>query len=196
MPAMIPACYIAFMKWAERLGWGAVVLGALLRVFHAPFAGVLLVLGFSVVATLYFPLGWLLFGRPSHKDQLVPLSVITGLVLSLLCIGMLFKLQLWPGADTELLLGLLGSVVVMGAILTLHFRDRGREQYFKGLRHRLLLVGLPALLLHLTPTERYIRALYATDPVRAELLIRLQEQPGDTAAQRQLMELDRRGRAE
>jgi len=182
------------MKWAERAVWSVALAGILFRLLHWPMAGLLLVLGLSTAAILYFPLGWLLLGRPTRRDQLIPLSVLTGLVLSALCIGILFRLQLWPLAIAQLYLriGLLGAVAVLVAILTLHSRNPGIEHYFKGLRHRLLLIGMPALLLHFTPPGRIIPALYPDDPAKAELLIRLQENPGDTAAQHALRESDQR----
>lgn len=180
------------MKLAERVAWGMALLGILFRILHWPMAGLLTVIGISAAAVLYFPLGWALLGRPTRKDQLVPLSVLTGLVLSALSIGMLFKVQLWPRqmADLYLVMGLVGAVAVMAAILTLHSRNPGIEQYFQGLRRRLLLIGIPALVLYLTPVDAWVQVIHRDDPDRAALLIRLQEDPSDSLARRSLHQLD------
>ena len=179
------------MKWIERVAWGLALLGLLFRVLHWPFGGLFTVLGLSGAAILYFPLGWLLFGGPSRKDQLLPLSLITGLVLSLTTIGILFKLQLWPGAEFNLMMGLGGCVVVLVAILGIHSRRLLAEHYFKALRLRLLVIGFVGLLLYWVPTPSLIKASVGAGTERADLLIRLYEAPGDTAAQRALEELDR-----
>jgi hypothetical protein len=179
------------MKRLEQGAWAIAILGILFRVMLWPGAGVLLVLGLSTVAIVYFPLGWMVLGKPTRKDQLIPLSVITGLVLSLLTIGILFKLQFWPGADFDLLMGLLGAIVVEVSILSLHSRNPGIEHYFKGLRHRVLLIGLPALLLYLVPANTLVQAMYRSDPERGALILRIQENQADTAARRALYELDR-----
>jgi hypothetical protein len=180
------------MKLAERVAWGMAILGILFRILHWPMGSLLTVIGVSTAAVLYFPLGWALLGRPTRKDQLVPLSVLTGLVLSALSIGMLFKVQLWPRrmADLYLAMGLLGAVAVMAAILTLHSRNPGIEHYFQGLRRRLLLIGIPALLLYLTPVDAWVKVIHRNDPVRADLLIRLHRDPSDTLARRSLHQLD------
>ena len=182
------------MKWLERIAWGLALVGLVFRLLHWPFGGLLTVLGFSLVATLYFPLGWILFGGASRKDQLLPLSVITGLVLSLTAIGMLFKLQLWPGAEFNLMMGLAGCLVVVVAIFCIHSRRPLAEHYFNALRYRLVVIGLAGLLLYCVPTPTLIEASFGAGTERAELLIRLYETPGDTAAQRALDELEHRGR--
>jgi len=182
------------MKWVERIAWGMALLGLVFRLLHWPFGGFLTVLGFSTASVVYFPLGWLLFGGPSRKDQLLPLSLITGLVLSLTVIGILFKLQLWPGAEFNLMMGLAGCVVVFVATQSIHSRRPLAEHYFNALRYRLIIIGLSGLVLYLVPTPTLIEASVGAGTERADLLIRLYDTPGDTAAQRALEELDRRGR--
>ncbi|MBL8001242.1 MAG: hypothetical protein JNL05_04695 [Flavobacteriales bacterium] len=137
------------MKWVERAAWAAAIVGLSMRFAGLPGAGVLVVLGFSTAAVVYFPLGWLSLGGPAGGRELVPLSLITGLVLSLLCVGMLFTIQHWPGADFSLLMGLLGAVVLTVTIITLHVRKQATEAYLNGLRYRVLLIGLAGLLTYL-----------------------------------------------
>lgn len=174
----------------ERIAWGVAAVGLVFRLLHWPFGGLFTVLGFSMAAVVYFPLGWLLFGGPDRKEQLLPLSLITGLALSTIVIGSLFKLQFWPGADINLLMGLLGAVVMTVALLGIHSRRPLAEHYFNALRSRLLVIGTVGLLLHLVPTPALIRASAGENTERAEMLIRLYENPGDTAAQRVLQEMN------
>lgn len=182
------------MKWTERIAWGAALIGLVFRVLHWPFGGFLTVLGFSTAAVVYFPLGWLLFGGASRKDQLLPLSVITGLVLSLTVIGMLFKLQFWPGAEFNLMMGLGGCVAVLVALFGIHSRRPLAEHYFNALRYRLVVIGLIGFCLYWVPTPALIDASVGAGTERAQLLIRLYETPGDTAAQRALEDLNSKGR--
>jgi len=182
------------MKWVERIAWGLTLVGLVFRLLHWPFSGFLTVLGLSTASVVYFPLGWLLFGGASRKDQLLPLSLITGLVLGLTVIGILFKLQLWPGGEFNLMMGVAGCVVLAVATYGIHSRRRLAEHYFNALHFRLIAIGLAGLVLYLVPTATLIEASVGAGTERADLLIRLHEAPGDTAAQRALEELDRRGR--
>jgi hypothetical protein len=79
--------------------------GSILKLFHLPLASVLLLLGAAIAVLGFFPL----FFYTSYKEQVskknILLSVTGYFTISLLIIGVLFRVQHWPGSDIALLIG-------------------------------------------------------------------------------------------
>ena len=79
--------------------------GSILKLFHIPPATLLLLLGTVIAIFGFFPM----FFYTSYKEQLekknILLSIIGYLTISFLMIGVLFRLNHWPGATKALLLG-------------------------------------------------------------------------------------------
>jgi len=146
------------MRIAEKIIYGVALLGLLFKIQHWPLAGILLVLGLNALAIVYFPLAALWFGRPTRRDQVLWFSIFSGFGLSVMLIGLLFKLQHWPMANAYLLLGTVLCAVI--ALLCLLLR-RGRTDlasYFRGILWRAsILGGLGALSI-------YGRSLKQGDP--------------------------------
>ena len=79
--------------------------GSVLKLFHIHPASLLLLLGTAIAVLGFFPL----FFYTSYKEQVekknVLLSVIGYFTISFLIIGVLFRVQHWPGAAISLLIG-------------------------------------------------------------------------------------------
>lgn len=79
--------------------------GSILKLFHIPPASILLLLGTAIAILGFFPL----FFYTSYKEQVekknVLLSVTGYFTISFLIIGVLFRVQHWPGAAIALLIG-------------------------------------------------------------------------------------------
>lgn len=79
--------------------------GSILKLFHLTPASLLLLLGATIAVLGFFPL----FFYTSYKEQVdkknVLLSVTGYFTISFLIIGVLFKVQHWPGAAISLLIG-------------------------------------------------------------------------------------------
>ncbi len=79
--------------------------GSILKFFHTPPAAVLLLLGTVIAVFGFFPL----FFFTSYKEQLekknVLLSIIGYLTITFIMIGVLFRVNHWPGAEKILLIG-------------------------------------------------------------------------------------------
>lgn len=83
-----------------------IILGSLFKIQHWPGAGVMLVIGTTIFST-FFCLIYLIYRVIERKGAL---DVIQGLVLSstmsVISMGMLFKVQHWPGAGVMITFGL------------------------------------------------------------------------------------------
>jgi len=142
------------MRIAERILWALIALALALKVLHLPLSSLLLILATSLVSMLYWALGWLLFPTPTRKHQILGLSILAGFAFTALITGMLFRIQVWPGADTQILFGLaLGAATVI-VVLVKRNKRLDLASYFKGLLWRAApLMTAAALLYPVTPAD-------------------------------------------
>lgn len=129
------------MRTAEKIVIGSLAAGLIFKIQHWPFGGLILITSISALALFYFPLGVLWFGRPTRKDQVIWFSLVSGLALSTILIGHLFKLQHWPLADAHFLLGTVCCAVIAVVSLFLRSRTPGLAGYFRGILLRASILG-------------------------------------------------------
>lgn len=136
------------MRLAEKIVLGIVLTGMLFRLMHWPFAGLLLILSLSTLATFYFPLAVLWFGRPSMRDQVIWFSIVAGFGLSIMLVGLLFKLQHWPLANAYVVMGTVFCAALALLSVTLGRKKPEHAAYFRGVLWRAsILGGIGALML-------------------------------------------------
>jgi hypothetical protein len=158
------------MKRLERILAAIAAIAIVMKVIHIPLSGFFLINSLSLLAMSYFGFGWLIFPTPTRKDQVVPLSIVAGLTLFLLLIGILFKLQVWPLSGFYLLVGLVAGI---GVVLISYLVGRNKpelEAYFRGLSRRLLIVIVIAAGLYPISSRALLHFYYRDQPRRAELL--------------------------
>ena len=151
------------------------IIGLLFRyILHLPGASLLIVISLSLLATLYFPAAFYFFCDKKIKKQNLPLSIISGLFLSIISIGILFKIQYWPGANFHLLIGTVTAPIILG--VTYFLKKKASDElktYFKNMTVRLVTLSILTILLYLTPTENLLKIQYREDPelVRLKTLL-------------------------
>jgi hypothetical protein len=92
------------------------LVGIIFKLVHWPGGGPLVVVSLSTLALLYFPLALYFFCDKKIKQQNQTLSIITGSILAIIPIGVMYKIQCWPGAQIYLLLGLFFTPIVLAII--------------------------------------------------------------------------------
>ncbi|MBK8499654.1 MAG: hypothetical protein IPL52_12775 [Flavobacteriales bacterium] len=111
------------MRIAERVLWAITGLAVVMKLLHLPLANFLLIIGASTLMLLYFFLSWLLLPSPTRKHQVLGVSLLAGVALTFMLEGILFKLQAWPLASFNTLVGLsFGSIAIL--VLWLITRSR------------------------------------------------------------------------
>lgn len=100
------------LNGVERLVATMLILGLLFKIQHWPGAGVLLVVSISTLAMLYWAGTWALLGS-GQKDSVKPTVVgfALGFAYSIVAVGIMFKLQHWPGGQVMVIVGLISSVL-------------------------------------------------------------------------------------
>ncbi len=136
------------MRIAERIFWIIIALAVVMKLLHIPLANFLLIIGSSTLMMLYFFLGWLILPTPTRKHQVVGLSILAGIALALLLEGILFKVQAWPLATFNTLMGLsFGSIALV--LVWLLTRDRhDLKEYRRGILVRVVPLMIIGVLLY------------------------------------------------
>ncbi len=100
----------------EKIIISIALLGILMKFFHIPFAGPILVVSLGTLALLYFPLGFYIL-RNEGANKKSGLLNVAGLLFAIIVIGILYKLMYWPFAGQMLLSGVFGLVILFAVLL-------------------------------------------------------------------------------
>jgi len=145
-----------------------------LNLLLIPGGGILTVLTLSTLSMVYFYFGFALFNdirlrkifkKDSYKDisSLRILGAVgAGLALSTTIIGLMFKFQSWPGADNNLIAGLLGLVIV--TIIGVLKYMQNKSDYYTRILKRVAIFGGLGLVIILTPKTSWIELKYRNYP--------------------------------
>ena len=107
----------------------------------------ILILTIGILSMIYFPFGIYFLSGKTFQQQNVGLSIGVGMALSILVVGILFKLMHWPGALAMLIVGLAGVIPLFFVVRMLRNRNtyEERNDYYGQLFLRLsigVIVGL------------------------------------------------------
>lgn len=99
------------LNGAERLIVAFMLFGILFKIQHWPGAGPLLVLSLSSLSLLYWAGTWALLGsgQATEVKFSAPAFALGFIGYSVVAIGIMFKMQHWPGGQVQLLVGLATS---------------------------------------------------------------------------------------
>jgi hypothetical protein len=165
------------------------VLGLVTKELHWPGGAVFFVAGMSALAAVYFIFGWLLFRDRETKIRRTGLSVAAGIFLAISCVGIMFKLMIWPGSESNIMLGAAGLIAISG--ITLYkYRDPGAApeltRFYRNILQRTAPLFVAALGLLFVGENDLIRFHFREDPEFARLLIRARENPENEQCQHEL----------
>lgn len=128
------------MKKTEKILIITALTGIILGLFLIPGGNIITVLSLAVLSMLYFYFSLALlnglsirqmFKKQSYKGisaMRITGSVLAGIVLSILTLGVLFKVMLWPGSSSMLLTGGL-LMLITGIICLIKFASTKAEFY-------------------------------------------------------------------
>jgi hypothetical protein len=166
------------MKKTEIIIATLAIIALVLNLMLIPGSGMLTVLSFSILAVIYFYFGLVIFNDVTVKEvlkirsisELIALrnigAVATGAALALTIIGLMFKIQLWPGANINLSIGLFGLAVVtiLGAIKY----SKSKSNYYTKIFSRVAIIGGLGLIVFLLPKTSLVEFQYRNHPAYVE----------------------------
>ena len=142
-----------------------------LKYFYLPFSSLLLVLSIMFLSSFYLVLSFALFNKIRLREILkddsykatnsknIIISVFSGFSFSIVLIGILFKLLLWPGGQIQLTVGIVSLMFSVLIVFTLIKKDRAffilkRAFLFLGISSFLYFISNETLLNHYYPNEK------------------------------------------
>lgn len=150
------------MKKIELILGVIAIIGIVLKLFHIPGGAALTILSLLTLSVFYYVFSFALFNgirlrdifkKEAYKETNVRRiigAILTGFDISTIIIGGLFKLQAWPGADVELLTGLVIAVIIL--IIAAIFYSRSKAEFYKRIFGRIAIYGGIGLVLYFLPT--------------------------------------------
>lgn len=158
-----------------------------LHFFNVPGNVVLLILSLTTLSGLYFPFGFYFCSGKTIKEQNILLSLLGGMVLSIVPVGIVFKLFMWPGYQAQLTMVL---VLIPALLLIVYFISRrpnpNLKTYYKNFLSRTVFWLVMGLLFYVVPATTLIRLEFSRQPELMQLKLKTLEHPGDPAYERDI----------
>ena len=185
------------MKWIERILLIPIFIGILFKLRHYPGSGVLLILGLGFLAAFYQFFSFLIlngisgrkiFKAESYKEtsafRLIG-SICAGFVFSTALLGILFKIQLYPGASVMVYSSVIG-LSIMGATL-IFFSLKGRNNFINDNYLRIAPIVFLTFFFYSITNVDIVEFYYGdTHPEYVDAHREFQENPNDPNAERNL----------
>jgi len=165
------------------------LVGLVFKLLHWPGSGILLVLSLSTISILYFPAAFYFFSDKDIKRQNLVLSIVSGLFLSLIPLGILFKIMYWQGSQFFLLMGTVTAPIFF--VIIYLYKSQIKDDlktYYKNLIRRTGILTSLTILFYLTPTSALLKVQYWDDPELARLKISYFANPDNIDHKKQLDE--------
>ncbi len=163
-------------KFEKILGGLSILLMLLILVFPVPFGLELFTLSMLLLSLCYFFGGFLLFNsiglknignRKAYegvKSMRIIGSVLTGFVLSVLVIGILFVYMLWPFGYANLQTGLIMTGIVLIVSIMKNGSTTNDASFYKRMILRVCIIGAVGMILRIIPAETFFEARCSNCP--------------------------------
>lgn len=162
------------MKLTEKILAALCLLALVLKFMLLPGGSVLFVVAIQLLACIYFVLGFALFNgirlrnifkRESYAGisaMRITAAVAMGLALSVACVGITFKVMMWPGAGIMLLEGVFTIVILLSIMIVKYVR--GKSRFYRDALIRCGIIGAVTLALYITPSSSLVKWQYRNYP--------------------------------
>ena len=190
------------MKIAERILIVLAIAGLIMRFFHIPGGAVLTIFPLAILGWIYLIFGFILFNnikfRKIFKKESyngisglrLAYAILTGLALSVIVIGIVFKMMFWPGSYINLLFGIVtvGTALTVAAIKFI----ANKQIFYRNMLFRLTPYLVVGLILFSIKFEDLVRLMYSDYPAYAEAFIERENDPmNEEKANKAELERDR-----
>jgi hypothetical protein len=185
------------MKILERGSVILSVIGLVMKIFRLNGGNELLEIGLTLLAMVYFYLGFAVFNNIRLKDIFKKSSysnissgrivgaIGVGMNLSIIVIGLLFKLLIFAGAFEMLTIGVTSlTITLFAALIVFILKKKNLDFFYKDIFVKGAIAVIIGIALCLTPGSSLIRLYHRDDPAYAELFIRAMQNPRDEKIQK------------
>jgi hypothetical protein len=173
----------------EKIVAAFILLGFIFRFFHIPGSAIILTVSLMTISMIYFGGAFYFFCDQRLKNQNIALSIVSGFFLSLVQIGILYKVLFWPGGQIFLFLSIISTPVLLALTFFLKTKAAGNlNKYYKNMLLRIGVWALLTVFFYFIPAESLIKYEYKNDPERARLMILTLKEPSNLNYQKQYYE--------
>ena len=165
----------------EKVLTSIFILALLAYFFNIPGHSLLLIVSLGILSFLYFPLAFYFYSDKTFKQRNVVLSVLGGMVLSIIPMGILFKLLTWPGYHVQLGTALVLTPILLVNVLFLSRKaNEDTKTYYKNYMTRIIFWFTMCVAFHFISTVTLIKIKYRDDPELVRLKLQSFENPDNT----------------
>lgn len=176
------------------------MLGMFLNLYLIPGGAMLLIVAFSTISLLYFYFAFALFnnipfGKILQKSSYHGISAVkiigsigAGLALSLMVMGMLYKIMWWPGAAILSTMGII-SLLPVGVVVFIKYLS-DNASYYSDILKRVAIYGITGLVLHNWSDKIFLEYKYRNYPNYIEAVKQSKRDP-DNDLLREKVKLER-----
>lgn len=190
------------MKIFELL-LGVLALIGSVSIFSIRFSGSLLmtITCWTLLSCLYFYLGVALFNnigfrRMFKKDSYKNISsnriagaAGAGVTISILIIGIMFKVMNWPGSMIMLFGGLVAILpIIVFSLIKLLNKDTKKDGFYKGILYRTTIYLIISLIMISIPYKTWLEWRYPDNPEFVEISIKYHENPENKEIEKEYIE--------
>jgi hypothetical protein len=194
------------MKLFERATLIISVLAFILKLLLVHSVNPVFIISVSLLSFIYLYFGFALlngigFSVMFRKASYINISsgrilgaIGTGFFLSIIIIGILFKLMIWNGSHEMLTIGTTGLfLTLLAAGVVFLIKRKNVDLFYQGIFARGGLAILFAGIIFLTPTHSLVRIYHRDNPDYAELMIKVLENPENEELQKQFDDAREKG---
>ena len=155
------------MKKLEKILVFIMLIALVMKLYLMPGGSSISEISMVLLSLIYFPFGFAflnqipmrkIFSKDAYKEQTtirLICAIGVGISLSAICIGILFKLNSWPGSNRYIIVGLLTLFIIQGVALFRKIKLKQKIYSFMVRRIAILsILGIIFLILPDLPIER------------------------------------------
>ncbi len=147
------------MKFTERVAIVLFVIGFTLKGSQIQGGDIILVSALASLCLLYFPLGFYSLKKPNLPHRFIIPSLLYGLALATMIVGLFFKLMILPGGEAwQVICSPVWLIAIIFNILKLRNNNSNSDVklYYRSILIKNVFLILFNLILYIVPTENLI----------------------------------------
>jgi len=136
----------------EKALYIILVIGILFKLLNWSGYSMLILVSLICVSIVYFPGSFYFFCDKTIKKQNLFLSIVSGLFLSLIPVGILFKLLHWTGGEIYLMTGAITSPIILAIVYFLKSKaSLELKTYYDNMFLRTIVLSAISILFYILP---------------------------------------------
>lgn len=144
------------MKFTERVAIVLFVIGFTLKSSQIQGGDIILVTSLASLCLLYFPLGFYSLKKPNLPHRFIIPSLLYGLALATMIIGVFFKLMILPGGAAWQVICAPIWLISIIIIIYKYLKTIDAKLYYRSILIKNVFLILFNLILYIVPTENLI----------------------------------------